>query len=242
MSAPLIGITTGRMVSNKQLPIIMTVEAYVKAILLAGGVPVLVPVGAHNGHMGLLRSRLDGILLTGGGDIDPQRFDGKPHPRVYDVDMERDEIEIGLAKTAAESGWPLLAICRGIQVLNVALGGSLYTDLGTQWSGKIRHDCYPDMARDHIAHQTEVTRGSHLAKLIGGERLPVNSLHHQGIERLAPGLVATAYAPDDLIEAVEVPHHPFGLGVQWHPEWLTGSPANQALFRALVHASTEQLK
>ena len=238
MAVPLIGITTGRILSNKQLPMIVTVEAYVRAILQAGGAPVLVPVGMHNGHIGVLRDRLDGILLTGGGDVDPQRFNGQPHPRVYDVDPERDEIEIGLAKTAVESHWPLLAICRGIQVLNVALGGSLFTDLGSQWTSTIRHDCYPDLARDHIAHPSEVVPGSRLADLIGGERLPVNSLHHQGIQRVASDLQAVAHAPDGLVEAVEVTGHPFGLGVQWHPEWLTGSPANQELFRALVRASS----
>ncbi len=242
MNAPLIGITTGRMLSNKQLPLIMTVEAYVQAVLRAGGIPVLLPVGAENGHLRKYLQRLDGLLLTGGGDIDPQRFNGRPHPRVYDVDVQRDELEINLAREAVEHGWPFLAICRGIQVLNVALGGSLYTDLSAQRESSIRHDCYPDMARDHIAHQVEITAHSRLANICGGEQLAVNSLHHQGIDKLAPGLLPSAYAPDGLVEALEAPDHPFGLAVQWHPEWLAGSPANQGLFRALVQAARDGMR
>ncbi len=236
MTAPLIGITTTRMLSSTNLSMIAMTEAYIQAVLRAGGSPVLLPVGLSRADLPRLRESLDGILLSGGGDIQPERFNGEPHPRISEVDPQRDELEIELVRLAAESGWPFLGICRGIQVINVALGGSLYTDISAQLPGTVRHDCYPNMPRDLIAHKVSVQPGSRLDTILAGSELGVNSLHHQGIERVAGGLDVFANSPDGLVEAVWLQGHLFGLGVQWHPEWLPGSTANQAIFKAFVES------
>jgi putative glutamine amidotransferase len=237
MAAPLIGITTSRTLSSANYRLMATTEAYVKAILNAGGIPVLLPIGLKTADLTRLRDTLDGILLSGGGDIHPSRFNGRTHPRVYDVDLNRDEMEIELVRLAADTDWPFLGICRGIQVINVALGGNLCIDIGTLLPGALRHDCFPDMPRDHLAHKVSFQPGCILENISSGSELVVNSLHHQALDRLAPELEVLATAPDGLVEAVGLKNHPFGLGVQWHPEWLPGSPANQALFHAFMEAA-----
>jgi putative glutamine amidotransferase len=237
MNAPLIGITTSKAPRNSDGMVIATVPyTYVQAVQMAGGLPVLIPLDLPADQYPVLRERLDGLMLSGGADIDPARFNGVPHPRVYDMDPARDELELGLSCLAAESGWPLLGICRGVQVMNVALGGSLYTDLADQLPGALRHDWYPGIPRTYLAHTVRLEKGSILAANLGDGEVPVNSLHHQGIRHLAPGLRALAWAPDSVIEAVELPGHPCFLGVQWHPESLVGTPAMLNLFRAFIRA------
>jgi putative glutamine amidotransferase len=238
MSSPIIGITSSYFPpKDGKFGTVSAGESYLQAVLGAGGIPVIVPVGLSPEDLRTLFNRLDGVLLTGGGDIDPHRFDGQPHPRVYDIDERRDDLEIGLTQMSVDSGKPFLGICRGIQVINVALGGSLFTDISDQLTGSLRHDWYPDIPRTHLAHPISVTPGSRLAEVLGGEAFEVNSLHHQGLERLATGLRAVAYAPDHLIEGVEVPGHPFGLGVQWHPEWLQEHAPQRKLLQAFIEAS-----
>ncbi len=237
MNAPLIGISTsldtraGNGVCRAALP-----TTYTRAIQMSGGLPVLIPPSMPADRHPLLRERLDGLVLSGGADIDPSHFNGEPHPRVYDVDPTRDELELGLSRLAAETGWPILGICRGAQVLNVALGGSLYTDLADQLPGALRHDWYPGFPHTHLAHTIHVENGSSLAATLGGMEVWVNSLHHQGIHSLATGLRPLARAADSLIEAVELPGHPFFLGVQWHPESLVESPDMLNLFKAFIRA------
>jgi putative glutamine amidotransferase len=215
-------------------------EAYLQAVLNAGGAPVLLPAGLPEEALSGLLSRLDGLLLTGGGDIDPARFSGALHSRVYGIDPERDETEIRLVQLAAETGKPFLGICRGIQAINVALGGSLYTHIADQLPGALKHDQTSDIPRDFLAHRVSITPGSRLAAILGGVDVAVNSLHHQGAQRVAPGLTAVALSPDGLVEAVELPGHPFGLGVQWHPECLQAYPPQRSLFQALVRAALAQ--
>ncbi len=239
MAFPLIGVTASY-IPPKDGPFgtVQVGESYVQAVIQAGGVPVVIPVGLSPEALQALFARLDGVLLTGGGDIDPRRFDGHPHPRVYDIDARRDDLEIRLAQSAAKSGKPFLGICRGIQVINVALGGTLFTDIGDQLANPLRHDWYPNVRRDYLAHSVAVTPGSRLAQALGGDSFEVNSLHHQGLEHIAPPLRAVACAPDQLIEGVELPDHPFGLGVQWHPEWLQEHAPQRQLFQALVKAAS----
>jgi len=239
MNIPLIGLTTSRNTSASGIPIISVTEAYVQAVLRAGGLPVLLPVGLSSAHFAALRSRLQGIIFTGGGDIDPARFNGTPHPRVYDIDPDRDAMEIALVNQAAAEGLPFLGICRGIQMVNVALGGSLYTDIQDQLQGSLKHDWFSDYPRDHPAHEVELVPGSRLSGILGSPVVKANSLHHQGLLDIAPGLRVTAHAPDGLVEAVELPQHPFGLAVQWHPEWLPEDDAMQGLFRAFVAAASQ---
>lgn len=241
MTVPLIGVTSsyhprqdGKTAAN------VVGEAYLQAVLNAGGAPVILPEGLAEEALSGLLSRLDGLLLTGGGDIDPARYSGEPHTRVYGIDHGRDETEIRLVRLAAETGKPFLGICRGIQAINVALGGSLYTHIADQLPGAVKHDHYPDTPRDFLAHRVSITPGSRLAAILGGVDVAVNSLHHQGTQRVAPGLNAVALSPDGLVEAVELAGHPFGLGVQWHPECLQAYPPQRSLFEALVTAALAQ--
>jgi putative glutamine amidotransferase len=186
----------------------------------------------------LLRSiydRLDGILLSGGEDVAPDRYGEAVHDKCGHIDPERDVAELALTRWAIRDRKPLLAICRGIQVLNVAMGGSLYQDIEAQVPGALRHPWYPDHPRDLRAHPVSVTPGSRLAHILGDGTVPVNSLHHQAIKAVAPGLVVVARAPDQIVEAVEYPEHPFAVGVQWHPEELAPTdPGARRLFGALV--------
>jgi putative glutamine amidotransferase len=146
-------------------------------------------------------------------------------------------MELTLSRWVVDEGKPLLAICRGIQVLNVALGGSLYQDIGDQVPGVGRHAWHAGFPRDHLPHEVAIDSGSRLASVVGATSLPVNSLHHQAIKGVAPGLTVVALAPDGIIEAAQVEGHPFALSVQWHPEELTGSDASaRRLFAALVRA------
>jgi putative glutamine amidotransferase len=234
--APLIGITTRREMHDGD-SVIRVGEAYVQAVLHAGGTPLLLPVGSL--PLDDILPHLDGLLFSGGGDIDPALFGGEPHPKVYNIDRDRDILELALARAAVRQKIPFLAICRGIQVVNVALGGTLYTDIGDQLSGALPHPRAQGSPYDFLAHTVQVVPGSTLEELLGGTQVWVNSLHHQGIRSVAPGLRTLAYSPDGLVEAVDVEDHPFGLAVQWHPEWLPDLPSMQALFRALVAASQE---
>lgn len=239
MAAPLIGVTSNFSPPKGGGPFgtISIGESYIQAVIQAGGLPVILPVGLSQAGMADLLARLDGVLITGGSDLDPARFEGVPHPRVYGIDPLRDELEIQLIRMAARDGKPFLGICRGIQAVNVALGGSLYTDLADQLSGALRHDWYPDIPRNYLAHPVSLQPGSRLAQILGGETVEVNSLHHQGVARLASSLTAVAYSPDRLVEAVELPGHPFGLAVQWHPEWLQEYAPQRQLFQAFVRAA-----
>lgn len=236
--APLIGITSNLIPPREGLfGTVQVGESYIQSVIQAGGLPVVIPVGLSSEDVQLLFSRLDGILLTGGSDIDPRRFNGAPHPRVYDVDTRRDSLEIRLVQLAAEKGKPFLGICRGIQVINVALGGSLFTDIADQFPHPLKHDLFPNIPRSYLAHPISVAADSHLSQVLGGEAFEVNSLHHQGLDRLATPLRAVAYAPDHLVEGVELPGHPFALGVQWHPEWLQEHAPQRKLFLEFIKAA-----
>lgn len=241
MKKPIIGLTLNRLSSSNVLvPYHGLSEAYVKAVSDAGGIPLLIPLGLPKSDWEPLRELLDGILLTGGSDIDPASFNGRPHPGVYDVDTERDALEIALVQRAVETRQPFLGICRGVQAINIALGGTLYTDIADQYPGAQRHDWYPNVPRDYLAHQVTVEPASRLGGILGVAHPEVNSLHHQALERIGEGLMVTAHAPDGMIEAVELPDHPFGIGVQWHPEWLQNDPAMRNLFRAFIRAAAER--
>jgi putative glutamine amidotransferase len=210
---------------------------YVRAVQQGGGVPVLLPPHLGEGALAALCERMDGLLLTGGGDLDPARFGQERHPTVYDVAPLRDDLELELTRRALEEDRPVLAICRGIQVLNVALGGTLVQDLPSERPGPIVHS--QTAPRHEPTHPVKVQgEGSRLGEVLGAPEVQVNSMHHQAIDRLGGGLREVAWAPDGVIEGVEMPGPGFVLGVQWHPEELVGhDPAARSLFAAVVEAA-----
>ncbi len=234
---PIIGITSGKILGNSQIMRISLIDKYIQAIQLAGGVPLVIPTGLTPSEFVSCRQVFDGFLLTGGGDIAIERFDGEPNPRISDVDPDRDRLEIEVTKFALEENRPLFGICRGIQVINVAMGGSLYTDIGTQRENSIKHDWYPNVARNYEAHSVKIVENSKVYQIINGDEINVNSLHHQAIKELGQHLSPTAYAPDGIIEAVESPKHHFFLGVQWHPEWMLSSPSMVNIFKQFVSSA-----
>ncbi|MGD2158100.1 MAG: gamma-glutamyl-gamma-aminobutyrate hydrolase family protein [Anaerolineales bacterium] len=237
MSAPLIGITTSRRPNQEGTPLLAIPEAYAQALVEAGAAPLLIPMDLPTVAFHEILSRLDGVLLSGGGDIHPKFFGVQTDLELRSVNPDRDRMELHLVEVLVQNGLPFLGICRGIQTLNVALGGSLYLDIPTQLPNAIEHDIHHSQPRDHLAHPVRVEGDSRLGKIAGQSELMVNSFHHQAVQGLAPGLQATAYAPDGLVEALELLDHPFGLGVQWHPEWLAKHNPQRALFQAFVEAA-----
>jgi putative glutamine amidotransferase len=236
MAKPLIGITTFRVTSKIGLTVQGITQAYVEAVRDTGALPVLIPLGLNEADLDQLFANLDGLVLTGGGDLDPASYGADMHPTIYNIDQDRDRIEMHLAHRFIDDAKPFLAICRGMQVLNVALGGDLFTDIEDKHPGGAKHSFWPGYPRDHRAHAVQINEGTRLADIMGEPILEVNSIHHQAVNRLAEGLKATAFSPDGVLEAVELPDHPFGLGVQWHPEALMDVPSTR-LFEALVAAS-----
>jgi putative glutamine amidotransferase len=209
--------------------------AYVHAVLAAGGVPlVLSPlVGASLAASAM--EGVDGLLLTGGEDIDPNWYGAEPSPLLSPPSRERDLFELALFAFAREWQLPILGICRGIQLINVGLGGTLYQDLPTERPAGVQHR--PDAARDLRSHRVRLTQGSRAAEALGTTSLTVNSSHHQAIRDLAPGLCATGWTDDELIEAAESPPgQSWLLAVQWHPEEMhkDSRAPEQGLFAAFV--------
>lgn len=191
-----------------------------------------------------LLSDIDGLLLTGGGDVDPVFYGEERHPTVYDAEPGRDEFEIDLARRAMDADVPLLAICRGTQVLNVAAGGTLVQDILSAMVTDLPHNI--DTSRDAVAHDVRVAAGSRLDRALGGalavgHTCRVNSRHHQSVGRVGTPLVATATAPDGVIEGIESPNARFCVGVQWHPENFWRSGEFRPLFDAFVGAAREHL-
>jgi putative glutamine amidotransferase len=238
MAGVIIGVTIEKYTNQSGTLRWAVNEAYTRAIIQAGGIPLLLANGLPRPALENLCSRVDGILLTGGGDVETARYGGEEHPSIGHPDPARDETEITLAQICAQQKIPLMAICRGAQVLNIALGGTLYSHIPAQFSSSIEHDCHAlDNARTHLAHTVHLQPGCLLHQVVGETILPVNSLHHQGLQRLGVGVQPVAWAPDGLVEAVELTGHPFFIGVQWHPEWLTDQPATQALIASFVKAA-----
>lgn len=213
-------------------------ETYLDALARAGAAPLIIPYVAQPELLRALFDLLDGLLLPGGEDVAPASYGQAQQAWCGRISPERDDVELRLARWAMAGGLPVLAICRGIQVLNVALGGNLHQDIATEVPGSGKHDWYPDHPRDRLSHDVALAPGSRLATLAGTTSLSVNSLHHQALQNVAPGLAVVARAPDRVIEAVEAPDHPFALGVQWHPEELAANdPRAQRLFDALAEAA-----
>ena len=198
-------------------------QRYSRAVAEAGGLPVMIPLLDDEVTLRELYDRMDGLLLPGGVDLDPGTYGELPLPTCGRLDPARDQVELQFARWAIAEAKPLFGLCRGLQIMNVALGGTLYQDIAAQRSDAIKHDYFPTagFSRDHLAHPVAVASGSRLDELVGPAPLAVNSMHHQAVKDLAPGLVPSGVAPDGVIEALEFPGERFLLGVQWHPEALT---------------------
>jgi putative glutamine amidotransferase len=214
------------------------INDYLESVRRAGGEPVEVRPGAEAPDA--ILARVDGVLLTGGGDVDPARYGQAAHQAFDPAEPGRDDFELALARGAVERGIPVLAICRGMQVLNVALGGTLVQDIPSQMPGALHHSV-PEPSHA-IAHEVWVTKGSRLSGLIQDhledeETCRVNSRHHQAVERPAPGFDVTATSPDGVVEAMELPGQQFCVAVQWHPEnfWRTGE--FRSLFEGFIQAA-----
>lgn len=243
---PIIGVTTQTLQAIDGIPSglpqsdVMNQRYYI-AVALAGGAPILIPLLDDEPEaLRAVYDACDGVLIPGGVDVDPKHFNEEPHPKLGRIDGARDRVEMHVTRWAVEDQKPLLGLCRGLQVINVTLGGTLYQDLEAQYPDAIKHDYFPTYGydRDHLAHEVTLAKGSRLRHLMELERISVNSMHHQGIKTLAPSLVASATAPDGLIEAVESNNDHFLVGVQWHPEvFEMTDPHTRHVFREFISAS-----
>lgn len=232
---PLIGLPTRTLPFNK-----FTLHAlnstYSHALELAGGLPVLIPLRLGEETLRALFARLDGLLLAGGIDLDPQTYGEQVEPFCGEIDPERDRVELLIARWALEEHLPILGMCRGIQSLNVAAGGSLFQDIAAQLPGTLRHENLPTEAPNHLAHGIDISPDSQLARTLGATHVEVNSRHHQSVKQVAPGFHVVARAPDGIIEGIEADDDRFALAVQFHPELLVhDDPRMIELFRSLVH-------
>ena len=208
-------------------------ERYLEAVRSGGGMPViLAPVASES--IETLVARLDAVVLSGGPDLHPSAYGVLPHPELGPTEPELDSFELELARTAVARGLPVLGICRGMQVLNVALGGSLHQHL-PDLEGQVNHR--QDRTSGDPSHRVTLARDSRLTKVIGRRYVEVNSFHHQALHALGRGLSVAGRAPDGVVEAVEVPGRRFTFGVQWHAECLVDRPEHLALFRGLVRAA-----
>jgi putative glutamine amidotransferase len=242
---PLIGISTSELRApartdpvpegEPRLPEMALGLAYVRAVERAGGLPVVLPPAVPTLAPPLLE-RLAGLCLPGGPDIHPSFYGASAHPELGPTEPELDAFEIALARGALERGMPVIGICRGAQLLNVALGGTLHQHVPDAVGDAIPHRQSDDSRRP--THEVRLAGGTHVARAMGGERHEVNSLHHQAVDRLGDGLTAVGWAPDGLVEAVELPGGDgFAVGVQWHAEAIVDRPEELRLFCAFVESA-----
>jgi putative glutamine amidotransferase len=242
---PIIGIPTQTLHSIDGIPEALPEswvmnQRYSRAVAAGGGLPVMIPLLEDEDVLRGLYDRMDAVLIPGGVDLDPGTYGEAPLPTCGRLDPDRDRVELRFARWAIAEGKPLFGLCRGLQILNVALGGTLYQDIAAQRADALKHDYFPTagFSRDHLAHPVTVVSGSRLDALVGTAPLKVNSMHHQAVKDLGPGLVSTAVAPDGVIEAIEASANQFAIGVQWHPESLTDrDPRMQRLMAGFVAAA-----
>lgn len=237
MRPPLIGITgyADRSARPPNVATFSVARAYVQAVASSGGIPLILPPYLDLSRLSAAFERLDGLILSGGADVHPSSFGRADQGMLWRVDEARDAAELSLARRALAGKTPTLAICRGVQVLNVAAGGTLIHDIPTQTKSALAHSSVAGRPLPKIAHAVNVEPDSRLATLIGGGRVGVNSAHHQAADAVGDSLIIAARAPDGIIEALELDDHPFCIGVQWHPEvMIEDHPHMRRLFEGLI--------
>jgi len=238
---PIIGITCSSTVKGEVQSEYVLAKPYISAVERGGGIPIILPplLDLVQQETWSLRTLCHGLLLSGGGDVDPALFNEQPHEKLGRVDRERDEWEIFLCRTAWLERMPILGICRGIQILNIALGGNLYQDISSALPKAFNH--MQDIPAECLSHQVLIEKGSRLFSLLRKDRVWCNSLHHQAVKEVAPQLTVAARSEDGVIEAVEARTREAGegfiLGVQWHPERLKQSTTD-LIFREFVASSS----
>lgn len=230
---PIIGINCDYEEEGKQ-PYSFAYRNYVEAIIAAGGIPLLLPIMKDGDDVRNSLKRIDGLLLTGGNDVPPHRYGKDQHKKTICVHPDKDISDNFLVNIAFQMKKPILAICYGAQLVNVVFGGSLIQDIPSHGTSCLVHK---DLQNKHYTHPVAVEKWSRLYKIVGAEHLETNSVHHQAIDKLGKGLVATAHTEDGIVEAIELEGYPFFVGVQWHPERLITVPCHASLFSALVIAS-----
>lgn len=215
---------------------------YVESVVNAGGLPLLIPLQFPPEEVERLTDQFDGILIIGGGDVAIERYGGKEHPSVSAPNLDRDALEIAITRMALAYNLPLFGICRGEQVMNVATGGTLYSDIPSQFETVLNHSQPEDIPITKLTQQVQILTGSNLFSIVRTDRLWTNTFHHQAVNALGDGFRACAFGSDGLIEAIESPDHPFAVGVQWHPEGLQNYSEHAALFRAFVAAAESRAR
>lgn len=246
---PVIGIPTQTLQSIDRIPEDLPAswvmnQRYFLACTSVGAIPWMVPLleGDEETLRGIY-DRLDGVFIAGGVDVDPTSYGAERHQLCGRTDLARDYVELMFARWALEDGKPVMGVCRGLQVINVAAGGTLVQDCEALYPNAIKHDYFPGAgwARDYLAHPVKLAPGSRLAASFGGDEVMVNSMHHQSIDSLGQGLVPTAWAPDGMVEALEgAREDQFLVGVQWHPEMLIDTdPGTKRLFEAFIEAANQ---
>jgi putative glutamine amidotransferase len=237
MHKPLIGIGSDLATKNGERDRAFVYTTYIESLKRAGAVPVLIPPQPENAADVL--DGLDGLVLAGGDDCDPSVYGETKHPSSETMDPRRQKNDLGLARAARDRGVPTLGICLGVQVMNVAAGGTLIQDIASAVDTDIDHASEPT---DRHRHEVHIDASTKLGHILGAQELNVNSSHHQAVGRVAEGLRVTAQAPDGIIEALEDPSHPFYIGVQWHPEDMPGESSATALFGAFVDAARKHAR
>lgn len=205
----------------------------------AGGAPILIPLNLAEETLKAIYARIDGLLLAGGVDVHPKEFGEDIMPYCGEIDTSRDETELRVTRWALDDGRPIFGICRGVQMLNVAAGGSLYQDIPAQIETSLDHSYKPGDPYNLRAHPLVLEPDSRVAQWLGASQLDVNSLHHQAVKNIAPGLRVIGRAPDGVIEAIESNNALFRVGVQFHPELLEDDTRMLNLFKAFVESARE---
>ncbi|EFH87592.1 gamma-glutamyl-gamma-aminobutyrate hydrolase [Ktedonobacter sp. SOSP1-85] len=237
---PLIGIPCHAGVgAESDRPIFYNNIAYIRAVEAAGGVPILIPILDDLAGLQTLLPRLDGLLLSGGIDLHPRHYNEEPHPMLGKTNPQLDDLELELVRWVVRENLPTIGICRGMQMLNVALGGSLYQDLEAQYPQSLKHPNW-ELPRNQIVHRINVQEESRMATILGKYDLGVNSLHHQAVKEPGSGVIISGRAEDGVAELLEIPDHRFMLAAQCHPEEIwNDEPAWKNLFGAFIEECSQ---